>query len=234
MQTAWNCVVVTRGGWGDVWGFENRASAAMCPIYQEGDAIVAGPGDVFVCWNYLFLPRMCSEVLHDPAMDARLRDAIDSAADPHMRDARCRVGAQEIWDVLSRAAKAPPSDPVEVVRRIVEDRRLYDEWYRREQTRRSSVTEANKGGTAAGTEGAKAEEPKTLAGFALTAKIKFGKDKDGKHYNATDNNPKRAGSKSGDRFAKYKDGMSVKEASEAGITAADLKWDSSHGFIAVA
>ena len=46
-------------------------------------------------------------------------------------------------------------------------------------------------------------------------------------------NPKRPGSKSFDRFAVYKDGMTVAEAVKGGVIYADLSWDVGHGFIAV-
>ncbi len=85
------------------------------------------------------------------------------------------------------------------------------------------------------TDAAKTEpKAKTVAGHALTAKITLGKNADGKPYNGTDNNPKRKGSKSFDKFAKYRDGMTVQQATDAGLSAADLSWDKSHGFISIA
>lgn len=47
-------------------------------------------------------------------------------------------------------------------------------------------------------------------------------------------NPKRAGSKGAARFDLYKDGMTVAQAKEAGVTAADLAYDSGKGFITIA
>jgi hypothetical protein len=44
-------------------------------------------------------------------------------------------------------------------------------------------------------------------------------------------NPKKSGSASYDRFAKYREGMTVSEAIAAGVTMADVKWDSERGFI---
>lgn len=46
-------------------------------------------------------------------------------------------------------------------------------------------------------------------------------------------NPKRAGSKSFERYALYKDGMKVSDFYAAGGTAADIRWDASAGFIEV-
>lgn len=56
---------------------------------------------------------------------------------------------------------------------------------------------------------------------------------DGKISLRVESNPKRKGSKSYDRFAHYKNGMTVDAAIKAGVLYADLKWDSEHGFIAV-
>lgn len=77
-------------------------------------------------------------------------------------------------------------------------------------------------------------KPKTIGGFALTAKITFGKNAEGKSYGDAANNPKRAGSKSHTKFAKYKDGMTIQQAADAGMTGADLSWDSKHCFIKIA
>jgi hypothetical protein len=91
----------------------------------------------------------------------------------------------------------------------------------------------NKGGAAAATKTAP-EKPKTVGGFALTAKITLGKNGEGKAYNGTDNNPKRANSGSFKRFAAYKNDMTVQQALDAGLTGADLSWDARHKFINIA
>ena len=44
-------------------------------------------------------------------------------------------------------------------------------------------------------------------------------------------NPKKPGSKSYERYAAYREGMTVSEAIAAGVTSADVKWDHDHGFI---
>lgn len=46
-------------------------------------------------------------------------------------------------------------------------------------------------------------------------------------------NPKRPGSRAAADFARYRDGMTVKEFLQAGGSRAGLKWDSAHGFIRV-
>ena len=49
----------------------------------------------------------------------------------------------------------------------------------------------------------------------------------------TATNPKRAGSKSYERFAGYADGMTVQAALDTGIITPDLVYDAAHGFIAI-
>lgn len=44
-------------------------------------------------------------------------------------------------------------------------------------------------------------------------------------------NPKRAGTSAHDRFAKYRDGMTVAEALRSGLTRGDLQWDQQRAFI---
>ena len=75
---------------------------------------------------------------------------------------------------------------------------------------------------------------KKIAGLDPSAKIAFGADKEGKPYNTTDNNPKRAGTKSGERFAKYVAGQTLAQVVAAGVSPADVKWDIDHGFIKAA
>jgi hypothetical protein len=48
-----------------------------------------------------------------------------------------------------------------------------------------------------------------------------------------DGNPKRQGSSSYKRFAKYENGMTVEEALKKGVKSADIHWDVKHNFIAL-
>lgn len=64
------------------------------------------------------------------------------------------------------------------------------------------------------------------------AKIRLLADKDGNTYGPK-HNPKRAGSASAERFALYKDGMTVKKYVENGGSRADLAWDEHRNFIKV-
>jgi hypothetical protein len=69
--------------------------------------------------------------------------------------------------------------------------------------------------------------------YAETAIIHMLANKQGVAYGA-ENNPKKPGSASHDRFARYVHGMSVGEALKAGVTRGDLDHDASKGFIAIA
>lgn len=229
------CIAVTRGGWGEVWSFSTVQEAARHPLIQYGDAIVSSPEDTLESWNYLFLARMCAEVLGDRDLEASVRERIDSAPDDRVRASRAAVASEDVWSALKRAAGKPPHDPSDIVRRIAEDRKKHDEWHERETNRRTSVTQAQgaTAGTTAAAAAPKEAKEKKIAGHAPSAKISFGADKDGKAYNTTDNNPKRAGTKSGDRFAKYKAGQTLEAAVAAGVSAADIKWDESHGYIKI-
>lgn len=60
--------------------------------------------------------------------------------------------------------------------------------------------------------------------------IRMGADAEGNAYGPK-NNPTRKGSKVFDRFAKYKDGMTVEKAVAAGIHRADIPYHQEQGFI---
>jgi len=64
--------------------------------------------------------------------------------------------------------------------------------------------------------------------------------RDSKYYNLDDKikvlakeNPKKAGSKTYDRWNNYKDGMTVREVMEKGTTQEDLIYDWRHEFISI-
>jgi len=86
----------------------------------------------------------------------------------------------------------------------------------------------------------KKEKEKKVAGFATSAVITLGEsdelDKEGKptgskvKYGAK-NNPKRGAS--AERFAKYKDGMTIQKALDAGLTGADIAHDLKKKFISI-
>lgn len=66
------------------------------------------------------------------------------------------------------------------------------------------------------------------------AVITFGKDETGRPYDTVENNPKRNGSKSREVFRRYREGMTVAEAVEAGIGRGFINWDEKKGYIRIA
>jgi hypothetical protein len=225
------CVAVTCWGWGDVWGFDSPEQARLHPLIDTCDVVLSSAEEVYPGnWNYLFLPRMCAEVLGDREACERLKETIREAPDARTRDSRVQLACVQIWNRLCDVAKQPPSDPRKICDMIVRDRRRTDEWHKREENRRSSVMNAQTQTADAGTTTKAPPAPKNIAGRAPTQKIAFGKDKDGKHY-GKDNNPKRANSKSADRFNLYTAGMTLQQAVDKGCSAADIKWDLEHGYI---
>lgn len=224
------CVAVTCWGWGDVWAFGTPEEARLHPLIDTCDVILAEASDIYPKnWNHLFLPRMCAEVLGDRSAYERLRESIQTAPDEKIRDSRLALASTDIWKRLCEVAQPPPSEPGKICELIVRDRMRTDEWHRREENRRTSVMNAQTGGTATAEKPADAA-PKKIAGRDPTQKIAFGQDKDKKAY-GKDNNPKRAGSKSADRFNLYKAGQTLQQAVDAGCSAADIKWDLDHGYI---
>lgn len=225
------CVAVTCWGWGDVWGFDSPEDARLHPLIDTCDVIVCSAEDVYPRnWNYLFLARMCAEVLGDRAARDKIAETVQTAPDEKTRDSRLALASVEVWNRLCAVAKVPPRDPRKICEMIVRDRQRTDEWHRREETRRRTVAETDTKTAPAATAPAK---DKTIAGFSPTAKITLLKDKEGKQYGKA-NNPKRAGSASATLFEKYRDGMTVQQAVDGGLSAAALRWDSDHGFISVA
>lgn len=77
----------------------------------------------------------------------------------------------------------------------------------------------------------KEAKAKLIAKLDPKTRIAFGTNAEGKAYDTNKNNPKRAGSKSFDTFAKYKSNMTLEQAVAAGIPVADISWDLKHGFI---
>lgn len=68
--------------------------------------------------------------------------------------------------------------------------------------------------------------------FSNEHRIRFLADENDVAY-GPGNNPKRKGTKAEAQFAKYRDGMTVAEAYEAGLTTAELSYDVDHAYITV-
>lgn len=76
-----------------------------------------------------------------------------------------------------------------------------------------------------------AEEKKSSFRMSDEGVITFGKDEQGNAY-GPENTPKRSDSTKG-LWAKYRDGMTVKEAIDAGLSRSNVRRDRRAGFIVV-
>lgn len=206
------CLVVTRNGMGDVFKFPDKKAARLHPIAQVYDVFAADSMELAAQYG-----RDEAETLlrfAEGRDKARLIDAFEIwRSDRH--SALLSFEARDIaWRLLLGRAQEPPADPVEVVRIIEEDRRALESGIR------SRPESANPGEFSPyrSKERAMAEAEKKARAPRVSddAVIKI----------LVDANPKRAGSKAAERFALYKNGMTVKQAKDAGITASDLSYDS--------
>jgi hypothetical protein len=130
-----------------------------------------------------------------------------------------------LWSVVYKASVVPPTDPAEILRIIKEDRVFREGRVLRSidsETRSSLIATPNpnprKGRTMSEAEAAAARK-RINENATITVATEEGK------------NPKRNPSASYDRFALYRDGMTVKEAKEAGLLAVDISHDSEKGYI---
>lgn len=208
-------VAITQNGRGAFWLFDNKRQADLSPLIQYGDVILSNPDDVQVMFTSAELPGL-----------------------------RSQLGLQEshrlssIFEAMLQIAKPVPEDPHVICQLVEEDRRQMIN-HRRKENRMSDAATQPKPAAAPGAAKAppkaaavkkEAAPATTYGGYALTAKITFGKDKEGKSYGPT-NNPK--GGKAAARFALYRDGQTVQQAKDAGVAGADLKWDVSKGFVKI-
>jgi hypothetical protein len=126
-----------------------------------------------------------------------------------------------LWSKVYQAAIEPPDDPAEIVRIIKEDR-----VFREDRILRSFGTD-----TRSSSQETKGKERSMSEEAAAAARKRVDENSTIKVTTEEGKNPKRVGSQAYDRFALYQDGMTVKEAKEAGVSATDISYDSSHGYI---
>jgi hypothetical protein len=220
------CVAVTRMGRGDLWLFRSRDEADLSPLVQYGDAIFDSPERLMDQYNRLEFAELMRRCGMGPLAD-QVHQSLQAATGRDAEQVRSYY-ASKVWEAAQRAARQAPEDPHEICEQVRRDRIA---------TRGvPAVTKTNDSATqTAETEGtAKRQPPKREPKYAETAVITLLADKDGKKY-GPDHNPKKAGSKSAPRFAKYRDGMTVGEYIKAtdGVGRADLEYDVQHNFISI-
>lgn len=232
------CVAITRDGRGDLWRFGSFSEADQHPIVQYGDPIIPEPKMVTRRVPMARLPHLMRRVGR-PELAERVESVL---ASPRSHRAKLEVVdtfAQAVHEALVAAAAPPPDDPVQIISIIRRDRvqsvkesKMNDE----NPTTPIDTAEAPKAEKAkkepkAPKEPKAAKEPAPPK-YAPGSTVKLLKNGEGVQY-GKDNNPKRPGSASYDRFALYTDGMTVEDAIKAGVKTADIAWDVSKGFIEV-
>lgn len=234
-----NCIAITRDGRGDLWAFDSYQEADFHPIVQYGDPIIEGHKSLLKKVPVGRLPQLMLR-LGSAELAQRAKELLESTngLSHTIRIARFNENSQFFWAKMVECAKVPPEDPTTIINLIRRDRKLsIEESKMNDTTTTTTPTEAPVKETKAPKAAKAPKEPKEPKApkapkFATNMKIKMLADKEGKTY-GKDNNPKRVGSSSHDRFALYVDGMTVEAAIAAGVKTADLDWDVDKGFISI-
>lgn len=208
-------LVVTCNGLGDLFLAKDFEEADLHPLVQYGDAVIRDEEHLFKC----LLPDEILRLVTDEFREIVANAVRESTGRASFVEA-CLRHRERIWSNLIRSAAQLPKDPAVICELIRADR--IRTLRQQKETRVMAKKDEN-------------TEPKaeTWAGHALTAKIRMGKDKDGKPF-GVENNPKREGSKSHARFALYTDGMTIQSLRDAeGSMAADVAYDKNKGYITV-
>lgn len=212
------CIVVTRNGQGAVYSFADKKAARLHPLTQTYDVFAADSSELAMQYG-----RGEADLLVRFAEGrdrSRLIDAIEVWKSESIRKELPFDIRNILWTTHTRVAQQPPSDPAALLRLIEEDRRAVESQKlrpRSDSAQPGEETPFRKTRSTSMTEAAAAKRPR----INENATIKI----------LADSNPKRG--KSADRFALYQDGMTVKAAKDAGVTAADITYDTNKGFISV-
>lgn len=206
--------VITRNGWGDVYGFPSLRMARLHPIPQMDDVYATTPENLVEQYGRGHVNDLLR--FAEGRDKARLTDAFEIWRNGGSLPLDAKL---LIWDKVSKTAAVPPSDPTDIVSIIKEDRLFREDRVLRsfgvEERSSSTTTQPRK-------EYTMAEARKRISEDSVITVV--GKPEVG-------GNPKRAGSKAYDRFECYTSGQTVKEAKAAGVTAIDVAYDYKHGFI---
>ena len=233
-------VAVTRNGLGDWWLFDTYENADTHPLIQYGDVICTDPDKIVVKWTRIEIPLLLEQLV-SPVERATILVEFRTAGWGNWKRTMDRF-KDILWQRMIEKAKQPPADPATICNLITRDRKLSlkeRKTMAKETTKPVEETTEAAAETGAATEAPAekgttkrappAREPKFKPEMIITMLA----DKDGKPFSA-ENNPKRAGSQSAERFALYVNGMSVDQAVAAGLTRGDLANDVDKKFISIA
>lgn len=210
------CIVVTRNGQGAVYRFTDKKAARLHPLAQAYDVFAADSSELAMQYG-----RGEADLLVRFAEGrdrSRLIDALEVwKSEPIRKDLPFDI-RNLMWSTFARVAQEPPTDSAALLRLIEEDRRAVESLKLR--PRSDSATPGEEA------------PPRKTRSTTMTEAVKRTRMNENSTIKIlADSNPKRG--KSAERFALYKDGMTVKSAKEAGVTAADITYDTNKGFISV-
>lgn len=241
MEDRLPCVVVTRGGAGDFWLHADLSEAGEHPVSQFGDAYLYSPESVSESFPPTELPGFV-----DRLGDDSLSSAVRSWGD-YPKDYRGTILGR-IWERVQRVAKPAPTDPKVIVALVRGARRQMIESvtaYRPDPpifgggkpTRSSRMSKQTTQAETTETDAAVADKASKSGGrgvrkYAGGSRIAMGQNSEGRQY-GPEFNPKKVGSLSHERFARYREGMTVDEAMAQGLGSKDFDYDSKKGFISI-
>lgn len=233
------CVVVTRNGNGGAWLFGSAEEARLHPVVQSWDVMAESATALLFAYGRAECRRLASMGPKGP-VGAVIAGAMGdwSVRDCHETRAEAIRAATQVWEYLVRMSKRPPRDPAEIVSVIREDRRAVEG---RVIVMRSGTARSEEYVVSKGSKSEREKAPAKSEDSGEEKETKAVVDKSGDRRPrisdesvitvVSEKNPKREGSKSFHRFAAYRDGMTVKEAKEAGVLAGDVAYDLGHGYI---
>lgn len=208
-------VIVTRGGWGDIW----IAPDSSHPLCQPGDALLRGSSDVLVQYNILEVERLARWILPGTRAEAVAATLRETAGERHsQRMKRLSEHQEALWRGLLEQAREVPDDEAALTALVRRDRTAVTK-------ERNRMTEAT----------ATSEQKSARANrYTDDDVIELLVNKDGVRYDGVKNNPKRPGTKAHARFAKLRDGMTVgrfvKEiGGDRSAAVGDIAYGISHG-----
>ena len=229
------CVVITRNGEGDVWLYASVREARLHPIPQIDDVYAETPEALVEQYGR---DGVRSLLRFAEGRDrATMVDAIEGWRNGRRTESLSAAGRQLLWEKVRQAGGKPPQDPSEIVRTIIEDREAREGRVLRSipDAARSSVLTS--GATKRSETPLHQEKENDMGEKREVFRMKdadtidFGKDADGKQY-STEHTPKR-GENTKSLWGKYRSGMTVKEALDAGLSRSNIRRDRRAGNIVI-
>lgn len=219
-----SCLVITRNGEGGLWVFPTKAQARVHPIPQFCDVFATSIDELLRQYG-AGVGRAIVRLAGD-RLSARTKEDL-AAKIPGETSVRA-----EVWSALVAAASKPPTDPAEIVRIVTADRKALEGSTIRSIPDPESQSASSRR-TPARIEGDENDmgDKREVFRMADDGVIGFGKDEDGKSY-GPDHSPKTSDATKA-LWAKYSEGMTVKEALDAGLSRSNIRRDRRAGFITI-